>query len=647
MRFILFILFPFLLQAQSPVKINGIGQTVSINGAGQTLSINAASEPDPEPPGEDADAQAFITATGISDATLEAALVDMVIDLKAADQWNNIYAFYPFVGGTATTNKYNLKNPLDTDAAFRITFSGTVTHDNEGITGDGSTGYGDTHFTPSTDYTKDNTGIIVATLDDVRNSGYVDIGARTASTQAVYINTGASGSSIGRMYNESSLVTANQPNSTSFSSKGLFALSRTSATSLKFYKNAKLLDTETASSTSDALTTKSLTILANNAATVQNFSARTMALLLITDGLTDDDISEITPILERFLKAAGKQPKVNRDILALGDSFTAGSLASVADSQFINRLGNLYSQAIENRGAGGEGAYKVCDNFFSSLVNGNRSGYYTFAMFGFNDLRRGGDNAKTYNKLKAATRTIIANQFAKKVISVQDASVTKTNWSTDQSGVETSRFKYATSPLNPLSSSAIDATLEWTFTGNNVFVGAYITQSGLKDSINGPFEIYIDDVLQGSYDLRDMSDGIASNSNPNKTIPYAIFINGLSSGSHTIKIKATTAIPSTIDYFGIMYDAEDCAGLIFGDIAYMTEAGYSTGTSTNNASTLIMQNGTDAIHSVIDLFPGYPIYKSPTNDFYNLTTDVDADNVHPNDSGHDHIFDAIQSVINP
>ena len=59
-------------------------------------------------------------------------------------------AIYPFVGGTASSHKWNLKNPLDTDAAFRLVFSGGLTHSSTGIKGNGTNGYFDTFLNPST-----------------------------------------------------------------------------------------------------------------------------------------------------------------------------------------------------------------------------------------------------------------------------------------------------------------------------------------------------------------------------------------------------------------------------------------------------------------------------------------------------------------
>ena len=92
----------------------------------------------------DPDAQAFLTAAGITDATITSAINTLVIDLKGYNLWNKMIAIYPFVGGTSTTHKYNLKNPVDTDAAFRLVFNGGWTHSSNGILGNGTNSYANT-----------------------------------------------------------------------------------------------------------------------------------------------------------------------------------------------------------------------------------------------------------------------------------------------------------------------------------------------------------------------------------------------------------------------------------------------------------------------------------------------------------------------
>lgn len=97
-------------------------------------------------PSFDSDTQRFIDATAITDTIIQNAIDVAVVALKDNGLWSGIYAWYPFVGGSATTHKFNAKDSRDTDDALRLTFFGGITHNANGITGNGSTGYADTHF---------------------------------------------------------------------------------------------------------------------------------------------------------------------------------------------------------------------------------------------------------------------------------------------------------------------------------------------------------------------------------------------------------------------------------------------------------------------------------------------------------------------
>jgi hypothetical protein len=97
----------------------------------------------------DSDAQAFINATGITNTTTIFAINTLVGSLKNYGIWNKMEVIYPFVGGTATTNKYNLVDPQDTNGAYRINFQGTWTHNSTGSLATTDATYGNTYFNPS------------------------------------------------------------------------------------------------------------------------------------------------------------------------------------------------------------------------------------------------------------------------------------------------------------------------------------------------------------------------------------------------------------------------------------------------------------------------------------------------------------------
>jgi hypothetical protein len=97
----------------------------------------------------DPDAQAFLAAATITDPTIITAINNLVIGLKNNSLWSSMNAIYPFVGGTSSTHKWNLKDPRDLDAAFRLVFSGGWVHSNTGAKPNGINAFANTFLTPS------------------------------------------------------------------------------------------------------------------------------------------------------------------------------------------------------------------------------------------------------------------------------------------------------------------------------------------------------------------------------------------------------------------------------------------------------------------------------------------------------------------
>ena len=150
--------------------------------------------------GNDADAQAFITATGIS-GTNATATNQLVIDLKAANIWTKMKAVYPFVGNTSASQKYNLKDPRDLDAAFRLTFFGGGTFSSLGYQPNGTNAFVNTFFIPSVNgmslnsahlsyYSRTNTSAYMVEMGnyDNINNGSTLLLLRNVNTATIRMN---------------------------------------------------------------------------------------------------------------------------------------------------------------------------------------------------------------------------------------------------------------------------------------------------------------------------------------------------------------------------------------------------------------------------------------------------------------------------
>jgi hypothetical protein len=63
--------------------------------------------------------------------------------------WTKFIAVYPMEGGSANTTKWNLKDPRDLDAAYRLTFYGTPVYSVAGVLFPTLSEYADTHVNDS------------------------------------------------------------------------------------------------------------------------------------------------------------------------------------------------------------------------------------------------------------------------------------------------------------------------------------------------------------------------------------------------------------------------------------------------------------------------------------------------------------------
>jgi hypothetical protein len=111
---------------------------------------------------------ALQTAVSISDATTINAMNTFTISRKSILATSSVTE-YPMVGGTATTVVRNLYNPADTNVAKRMTISGTVTCNSNGITGNGTNGYLNMYVNDTIDLSNDFTFYWYSRTNEDRN----------------------------------------------------------------------------------------------------------------------------------------------------------------------------------------------------------------------------------------------------------------------------------------------------------------------------------------------------------------------------------------------------------------------------------------------------------------------------------------------
>jgi len=247
----------------------------------------------------DADALAFISATGITDVTQKAAICQLVLDLKFYSLWTKMQAIYPMVGGTATTHKYNLKDPQDTDAAFRIVWSGGITHSSTGAQGNGTTGYGDTKYNPFTSGNQDSQHLSYYSRTNVSEAS-AEMGVYSGAIFC-QLNISTSGTSyFGPNVTAVGLMTYSNPNTT-----GYYVANRVGVTDQNAWKNG--VEIATSSYVSGTLPADNVFILTRKSGGPGPFSTRECAFATIGTGLTDTDQANLYTIVQAFQTTLGRQ----------------------------------------------------------------------------------------------------------------------------------------------------------------------------------------------------------------------------------------------------------------------------------------------------------------------------------------------------
>ena len=250
---------------------------------------------------------AVVSAGGIDiDSAVSGATRTMFNELFTQGLWTKLDAFWPFVGQVAAAHKFNAKNPVDTDDDFRLLFFGGWTHDDNGITPDGTTAYADTFYVPSS----------AATLTSASMGFYY---SNTASTKTFPVEMGVG------YFTQGMTLQAQMPNATqnvgtlwngwtitgyaNSAETGSLIISRTDESTLKLYRRGVLNYTTTGSLGTKADLTQALSIGAQTR--VQNgdyinYSDRNLRFAFIGEGLDDTEAGNLDAIIQNYQIALGR-----------------------------------------------------------------------------------------------------------------------------------------------------------------------------------------------------------------------------------------------------------------------------------------------------------------------------------------------------
>lgn len=183
----------------------------------------------------DADALAYFNAnTAITSSSDKNAINTFYLGLKSDGIYTKMKAMYLPIWGSATSSKWNLKDPRDLDAAFRLTFTNGWTFSSGGMTP--LNAYANTNLKPAINLSQNNTHL--SYYSRTNNTGLYDIGhSWTSETSLIYLQIrAADGKSYFRLNSQNAGGT--ESSQTIADSLGLFTINRTSSTVQSIIKNS-------------------------------------------------------------------------------------------------------------------------------------------------------------------------------------------------------------------------------------------------------------------------------------------------------------------------------------------------------------------------------------------------------------------------
>jgi hypothetical protein len=327
----------------------------------------------------------------------------------------------------------------------------------------------------------------------------------------------------------------------------------------------------------------------------------------------------------------------------VGDSISlnsTGSGASSGGNMYANSFAAQHSLTVTtNQAVGARGTW----NQTAAIQNAAWDNLtLTTVQVGLNDMKRNGVAGNTLNKILGQYRAMALKMIKSTSIAAGSSSCTRSG-TVLAYGANTVGGLYPTGTLPGnfgIFLNAVNSYVEHTFTGTGIgfqFIGA---DNSLYNE--GQVDVHIDGNLVDHINLGTWMDGITDGANDNGRGPIGWYWFGLSGGSHTIRITQTHANPCPIDFFTVLTAGTmNNRGAMFNEIPYCTATGYLSpafgSIAASDACSLKIRQVVLEMRA-----QGYNFGFAPVNSFYNPVNS--ADGTHPNDTGHQQIKAAMNSV---
>ena len=254
-----------------------------------------------------AEANAYLSASGISGTNAVNSSKLIIYHLIDKGLWSSIFALYPFKGISSTQQKWNAKNPVDTDTAFRLVFAGSGTYSDDGFQINGVNACADTKFVPLVNVTNINAfGLTlvsgtnnIPTINDCFEIGGTNT-VQTGNRIAVRNRGGGSDRYYGAITGSYVVNNVFTP------AYGVYTISKKSSSRTVFFKNARI-DGINFGTPTNALHNLSIYIGSEHPNGPIGFSNQRIQTTIIHLGLTDGQIIQLHEIINESESLAGRK----------------------------------------------------------------------------------------------------------------------------------------------------------------------------------------------------------------------------------------------------------------------------------------------------------------------------------------------------
>ncbi len=331
--------------------------------------------------------------------------------------------------------------------------------------------------------------------------------------------------------------------------------------------------------------------------------------------------------------------------LAFGDSITVGTGASdPSTTAYVPLLGVSENWAVSNFGHSGDQAADMADEVYfcsapgacvNSIPRLITTSTISTVMIGANDERIyyiDPGKLEIYRHALLAELAWLAIPTAQKVYG-QSSSVTVT-------GTWTNTVAYGGSL--GITSHTNGSTATASVFGRTVYVSTIV-----QDSTNATFTLSVDGTSYGPYNSFGTSS--VATYNGRTYSPWLIRIPGLPNTMHSVIMTVTSPTGVTNVYLDWMagsgWNPQAIGPYVFvANVTRQTAAGYNA----HGGSDLSVSEYCDAVSSQVQQLAsdGLNVVLADANSYVNPATDISSDGIHPNDSGHGHIRDALVSATN-